>query len=150
MSQAPIDPILLEITWNGLKSITDDCFVTIMRSAFSTNIKERHDHSAAIADAQGRLIVQAERALPIHLASMTGLMGYILKQYGDEIEPGDVFVANDPHVAGGTHLPDINMAMPIFDGDRLLGFVANIVHHADVGGRRRHSLARYQYGNADF
>ena len=134
MSQAPIDPILLEITWNGLKSITDDCFVTIMRSAFSTNIKERHDHSAAIADAQGRLIVQAERALPIHLASMTGLMGYILKQYGDEIEPGDVFVANDPHVAGGTHLPDINMAMPIFDGDRLLGFVANIVHHADVGG----------------
>lgn len=131
---APLDPIALEITWNGLKSIADECFLTIMRSAFSTNIKERHDHSTAIADARGRLIVQAENALPIHLASMSGLMTSILDQCGDTIAPGDVFIANDPHVAGGTHLPDINLAMPVFDGARLIGFVANIVHHADVGG----------------
>ena len=128
------DPIALEISWNGLKSIADECFITIMRSAFSTNIKERHDHSTAIADAKGRLIVQAENALPIHLASMAGLMTCILAQYGEAIVPGDVFIANDPHVAGGTHLPDINLAMPVFDGERLVGFVANIVHHADVGG----------------
>ena len=129
-----IDPIALEISWNGLKSIADECFITIMRSAFSTNIKERHDHSTAIADANGRLIVQAENALPIHLASMSGLMRCILDQYGSSIVPGDIFIGNDPHVAGGTHLPDINLAMPVFDGDRLIGFVANIVHHADVGG----------------
>lgn len=129
-----MDPIALEITWNGLKSIADECFLTIMRSAFSTNIKERHDHSTAIADAKGRLIVQAENALPIHLASMSGLMKSILNQCGDTIAPGDIFIANDPHVAGGTHLPDINLAIPIFDGARLIGFVANIVHHADVGG----------------
>lgn len=129
-----MDPIALEITWNGLKSIADECFLTIMRSAFSTNIKERHDHSTAIADARGRLIVQAENALPIHLASMAGLMGHILEQFGDTIAPGDMFIGNDPHVAGGTHLPDINLAAPVFDGDRLVGFVANIVHHADVGG----------------
>ena len=129
-----LDPIALEITWNGLKSIADECFLTIMRSAFSTNIKERHDHSTAIADAQGRLIVQAERALPIHLASMSGLMTHILEIFGDAIAPGDIFIGNDPHVAGGTHLPDINLAAPVFDGDRLIGFVANIVHHADVGG----------------
>jgi len=129
-----LDPIALEITWNGLKSIADECFLTIMRSAFSTNIKERHDHSTAIADAKGGLIVQAERALPIHLASMSGLMTHILEIFGDSIAPGDIFIGNDPHVAGGTHLPDINLAAPVFDGDRLIGFVANIVHHADVGG----------------
>lgn len=129
-----LDPIALEITWNGLKSIADECFLTIMRSAFSTNIKERHDHSTAIADSEGRLIVQAENALPIHLASMSGLMKHILDQFGDTIALGDVFIGNDPHVAGGTHLPDINLAAPIFEGERLIGFVANIVHHADVGG----------------
>lgn len=132
--EAAFDPIALEITWNGLKSVADECFLTIMRSAFSTNIKERHDHSTAIADAAGRLVVQAENALPIHLASMAGLMTRILEHYGDSIAPGDIFIGNDPHVAGGTHLPDINLAAPIFDGDRLIGFVANIVHHADVGG----------------
>lgn len=129
-----LDPITIEISWNSLRSVADECYLTLMRSAFSTNIKERHDHSTAIADAKGRLIVQAENALPIHLASMSGLIGLILKQYPDSIAPGDIFIANDPHVAGGSHLPDINMAMPIFDGDKLLGFVANIVHHADVGG----------------
>jgi N-methylhydantoinase B len=131
---ADLDPIALEISWNGLKSIADECFITIMRSAFSTNIKERHDHSTAIADARGRLIVQAEKALPIHLASMSGLLSCLLQQYGDTIAPGDVFIGNDPHVAGGTHLPDINLAMPVFADGALIGFVANIVHHADVGG----------------
>lgn len=134
MSEIVIDPISLEISWNGLKSIADECFISIMRSAFSTNVKERHDHSTAIADAQGRLVVQAEMALPIHLASMRGLMSFILNRFGADIHPGDVFIANDPHVAGGTHLPDINMAMPVFEGKRLIGFVANIIHHADVGG----------------
>lgn len=131
---ADLDPIAVEISWNGLKSIADECFLTLMRSAFSTNVKERHDHSTAIADSVGRLIVQAENALPIHLASMSGLISFILKQYGGTVAPGDIFIANDPHVAGGSHLPDINMATPVFDGDRLIGFVANIVHHADVGG----------------
>lgn len=134
MSDKPIDPIAIEITWNGLKSIADECFISIMRSAFSTNVKERHDHSTAIADARGQLVVQAEMALPIHLASMRGLMRYILDDFEGDIHPGDMFIANDPHVAGGTHLPDINLAMPVFDGETLIGFVANIIHHADVGG----------------
>lgn len=134
MSNVEIDPITLEITWNGLKSIADECFITIMRSAFSSNVKERHDHSTAISDATGRLVVQAEMSLPVHLASMGGMLKTVLETYGGDIGPGDIFVANDPHVAGGTHLPDINMAAPVFDGDRLLGFVANIIHHADVGG----------------
>ena len=76
MSQpAPaLDPITLEIIWNGLKSIADKTWVALKKSAYSTNIKERHDHSTAIADARGRLIAQAEMSLPIHLASMLDLM----------------------------------------------------------------------------
>ena len=129
-----IDIISLEITWNNLKSIADESYITLMKSAFSTNIKERHDHSTAITNSKGKLIAQAENALPAHLASMGGLIQHVIDEYGENIFEGDIFIANDPHVAGGTHLPDINMAMPIFIKNQLMGFVANIVHHADVGG----------------
>ena len=129
-----IDIISLEITWNNLKSIADESYITLMKSAFSTNIKERHDHSTAITNSKGKLIAQAENALPAHLASMGGLIQHVIDEYGENIFEGDIFIANDPHVAGGTHLPDINMAMPIFSKKQLMGFVANIVHHADVGG----------------
>ena len=110
-----LDPITLEIIFNGLRSITDETFIALTKSSYSTNIKERRDHSTAICDLKGRLIVQAENSLPIHLASMCGLMKNLLKKYKlEQIEDGDLFVANDPHVAGGTHLPDINLAMPVF------------------------------------
>ncbi len=141
MTRQEPDPIALEILWNNLNSIADECFITLMRSAFSTNIKERHDHSTAITDAAGNLIAQAEHALPIHLASMAGLVAHILEKYEGDISEGDIFISNDPHVAGGTHLPDINMAIPVFSEGRLLGFVANIVHHADVGGAMAGSMS---------
>ena len=141
MTHAQLDPVTLEIVWNGLRSVTDECFLTLQRTAFSTNIKERNDHSTAILDASGRLIVQAENALPIHLASMGGLVRILLERFAGEIVPGDMFIANDPHAAGGTHLPDINMAAPIFNDDRLVGFACNIAHHADVGGAARGSMS---------
>tara|TARA_B100000676_G_C18077507_1_gene848696 strand:+ start:1790 stop:3469 length:1680 start_codon:yes stop_codon:yes gene_type:complete len=137
-----LDPITLEIISNGLRSITDETFIALTKSSYSTNIKERRDHSTAICDLKGRLIVQAENSLPIHLASMCGLMENLLKKYKlEEIEDGDLFVANDPHVAGGTHLPDINLAMPVFSGGTLTAFVCNIAHHADVGGMAPGSMA---------
>jgi len=136
------DPITVEILANALASVTDEAYIALMKAAYSTNIKERHDHSTAIMDARGRLVVQADQSLPIHLASMTGLMQRLLERHAlDDIREGDVFVANDPHVAGGTHLPDINMAMPVFAGARLLAFVCNIAHHADVGGMAPGSMA---------
>jgi N-methylhydantoinase B len=141
MTLSNLDPITLEIVWNGLKSVTDECFIALQRSAFSTNIKERHDHSTAIADAQGRLVAQAELALPIHIASMTGLMQALLAKYDGSVAPGDLFIANDPHVAGGTHLPDINLAMPVFEAGRPVAFICNIAHHADVGGAAAGSMS---------
>ncbi len=136
-----LDPIRLEIVFNGLRSVTDETYAALMRSAYSTNIKERRDHSTAIMDPRGRLVVQATDALPVHIASMSGLMRCLLDKFGGEIHEGDIFVANDPHVAGGTHLPDVNMAMPVFAGDDLLGFVCNIAHHADIGGMAPGSMA---------
>lgn len=141
MNGSGLDLVTLEIVWNGLRSVTDECFLTLQRTAFSTNIKERHDHSVAILDAHGRLIVQAENALPIHLASMSGLVQILISRFAGDIGPGDIFVGNDPHEAGGTHLPDINFAAPVFEGDRLIAFVCNIAHHADVGGAVRGSMS---------
>lgn len=137
-----LDPITLEIISNGLRSITDETFIALTKSSYSTNIKERRDHSTAICDIEGRLIVQAENSLPIHLASMCGLMKNLLAKYKlEKIEDGDLFVANDPHAAGGTHLPDINLAMPVFTEGKLTAFVCNIAHHADVGGMAPGSMA---------
>ena len=140
-SYSELDPIRLEIIANGLRSIADECFVALMRSAYSTNIKERKDHSIAIVDKKGRLVVQAELTLPIHIASMGGLMNCVLEKYGDEINEGDIFVANDPHTAGGTHLPDINYAMPVFIDGEIVAFICNIAHHADIGGMVPGSMA---------
>ncbi len=136
-----LDPITLEIIANGLRSAADESFVALMKSAYSTNIKERRDHSTAICDAKGRLIVQAADSLPIHIASMVGLMEYLLAKYDGDIHEGDIFIANDPHVAGGTHLPDINMATPVFHDGALVGFMCNIAHHADMGGMVPGSMA---------
>ncbi len=136
-----LDPIRLEILYNGLRSIADETYIALMKSAYSTNIKERRDHSTAIMDRDGRLIVQADASLPIHIASMTGLMANLIAKFGTELAEGDIFIANDPHVAGGTHLPDINMATPVFVAGRLFGFVCNIAHHADMGGMVPGSMA---------
>ena len=138
---AVLDPVSLEILANALRSVTDETWVALMKSAYSTNIKERHDHSTAIMDARGRLVVQAAQSLPIHIASMGGLMSCLLDKYGTDMREGDIFVANDPHVAGGTHLPDVNLAMPVFVDGRPIAFLCNIAHHADMGGMAAGSMA---------
>ena len=137
-----IDPITLEIISNGLKSIVDEAYIALMKSAYSTNIKERHDHSTAIIDPRGRLIVQAENSLAIHLGSMMGLMNTLLAKVPlSDVREGDIFLSNDPFVAGGTHLPDVNMAMPVFADGKLVCFMCDIAHHADIGGITPGSMA---------
>jgi N-methylhydantoinase B len=129
------DAIKLEILRNALESVVDECFVGLMKSSYSSNIKERRDHSVALFDAAGNLIAQAKQSLPIHLGSMTGLIEVVIaRSERTPVRPGDIFVANDPYVAGGTHLPDLNFATPIFAAERLIGFLCNIAHHSDFGG----------------
>src|SRR5690349_17481698 len=116
-----IDPITLEIMSNGLKSIADETYIALMKSAYSTNIKERHDHSTAIMDARGRTVVQAELTQTVHLNSMNGNVKTVLAEVSPEdIGEGDIFISNDPFAANGSHLPDVNFAMPVFVEGRLL------------------------------
>lgn len=130
-----LDAVTLEILRNALESVVDECFVALMKSAYSSNIKERRDHSVALFDADGRLIAQAKQSLPIHLGSMTGLIRAIQERTAaDPLHEGDIFVANDPYVAGGTHLPDLNFALPVFYDGKLICFLTNIAHHSDFGG----------------
>ncbi len=141
-SADPVDTITLEIIQNALGSVVDESFVALMKSAYSQNIKERRDHSTALVDIQGRLIVQAKESLPIHLGSIMGMMRALLDHIDTAtLRDGDIFIANDPFVAGGTHLPDLNMAMPLFDQGRLIAFACNIAHHADFGGMAAGSMA---------
>jgi N-methylhydantoinase B len=117
-----------------LLATAEEMGATLMRTAFSPNIKERADCSTAIFDAEGQVIALAQR-VPIHLGSMVGAVDEILKRFpAKDIVPGDMFVANDPYNGGGTHLPDITVIAPVFIDKRIVAFVANIAHHADVGG----------------
>jgi N-methylhydantoinase B len=136
------DPITLEVLHNALLSVTEEVYVALMKSAYSTNIKERHDHSVMLTDPQGRLVAQPAQSLPVHLSSMLGLVESVLKKFPpDQIHEGDLFIGNDPYAAGGTHLPDINLASPIFAGGRLIAWLGNIAHHADIGGMAPGGLA---------
>ncbi len=103
----------------------------LIRSARSSNIKERHDASTALFDPHGEMVMQAEH-IPVHLGSMPAAVAAILGE--DHSEPGRSWILNDPF-AGGTHLPDITVITPVLMDGALLGFAAARAHHADVGGR---------------
>jgi len=138
---ATLTPIETELLRNGLTSICDEMYIALMKSAYSTNIKERRDHSTAIFDRNGRVVTQGE-SMPLHLASMLGLVEIVLGKFGAAgMNPGDMFISNDPYVGRGSHLPDVAMVSPVFAGDRLVMFVANIAHHADIGGMAPGSMA---------
>lgn len=140
---APVlaDPIGMEVFCNRLLSITEDMNNTLVRASFSTNIKERKDCSVALFDAAGRLVAQGTQ-IPLHLGSLDGAMRAILAAYRpEEIRDGDVFICNDPYLAEGSHLPDINIVTPVFWEGTLRFFAANIAHHSDVGGAVPGSIA---------
>lgn len=130
-----VDAITLEIFRSALTAIAEEMGVTLTRSSYSPNIKERRDFSCALFDPRGRMIAQAAH-MPVHLGSMPDSVSAALRGFSS-FAPGDVVALNDPY-CGGTHLPDITLVAPIHvtvDGEqRLIGFAANRAHHADVGG----------------
>lgn len=129
------DPIQMEVFSNRLLAIAEDMGQILIRSSFSSNIKERRDASTAIFDAAGRLVTQADH-IPIHLGAMIGAVEAILARYSlDDMAPGDAFIANDPYLAGGSHLPDISIITPVHHEGKVRFFAGNIAHHADVGGK---------------
>ena len=136
----PVDPVTLQVLAGGLRAICEEMGAVLIRSAHSSNIKERHDCSTALFDPSGELIMQAEH-IPVHLGSMPAAVAAIVDEPQAE---GDLWVLNDPY-RGGTHLPDVTLISPVFaqppagagqeaEEPALLGFAASRAHHADIGG----------------
>jgi N-methylhydantoinase B len=133
--RAAVDPITVEVIGNSLSSIVDEMGETLVRASYSTNIKERRDSSTCLFDAHGRTLCQASH-IPIHLGSLIGVVEEIYRRTPlEEIRPGDVFIGNDAYTGGGTHLPDIVLAEPIFHAGRLVAWATNTAHHADFVDR---------------
>src|SRR3984893_7347711 len=126
-----LDPTTIEVIAASLASIVEEAAETLIRVSHSTNIKERRDCSTALFNAKGETLCQAEH-IPIHLGSFIELVPHIMKRYRiEDIRPGDAFIGNDAYEGGGTHLPDIVLAEPIFVEERIIGWAVNLAHHAD-------------------
>ncbi len=128
-----MDPITAELFRNSVAAIGDEMVLTIYRTAYSGVLKNIMDYSAALCDAEGRLVAQG-LSLPGHLCSIPVALKAAIKRYGDDIAEGDILISNDPY-EGGMHLPDIFIFKPLFVGGRVLAYAATICHHTDVGGR---------------
>ena len=130
-----LDPITIEVIGAALSSIVEETGEALIRASFSTNVKERRDCSTALFDIEGRTLCQAEH-IPMHLGSFIGILTHVLKHHPIAgIRPGDVFVGNDAYAGGGTHLPDIVLAEPIFVDGALAAWTINLAHHADFADR---------------
>jgi N-methylhydantoinase B len=127
-----LSPVLLQVFKNRFASIAEEMGVTLTRTAFSPNIKERRDLSCAVFDPEARMVAQAAH-IPVHLGSMPLSVAEAVNAL--ELGPGDMAMLNDPF-RGGTHLPDVTVVAPVFcEGEAKPAFyTANRAHHADVGG----------------
>ena len=128
------DPVMLEVFNNLFMSIAEQMGVALQNTAYSVNIKERLDFSCAVFSGDGTLVANAPH-MPVHLGSMDRAVETIIRENKGKIRPGDVYAINAPY-NGGTHLPDITVCTPVFDGakKKILFWVASRGHHADVGG----------------
>ncbi|MBN8874781.1 MAG: hydantoinase B/oxoprolinase family protein [Rhodospirillales bacterium] len=137
LSPAPVhvDPITVEVIGSALASIVEEMGEALIRASYSTNIKERRDCSTALFDLEGRTLCQAEH-IPMHLGSFLDLIPHIMKRHPvEQMQPGDVFCGNDAYEGGGTHLPDIVLAEPVFVDGRITAWAVNLAHHADFADR---------------
>ena len=126
-----------QVMWNRLISIVEEQALTLVRTAFSTSVREAGDLSAGIFDPRGRMIAQAVTGTPGHVNTMAAAVPHFIDDIGPErIFPGDVYITNDPWKGTG-HLHDITVCTPVFspDEERLLGFFASTAHVVDIGGR---------------
>jgi N-methylhydantoinase B len=132
MSDQELSPVELEVARHALAGVAEEMGAALRRASYSPNIKERADCSAAVFSPDGEMVAQAEH-IPVHLGSMPASVAAVLEAFGGELGPDHQAAVNDPY-AGGTHLPDITIVAPVWHHGKLLGYVANRAHHADVGG----------------
>jgi len=134
------DKITLEIIQNSLQAAADEMFAAMRKTAMSSIIYEVLDMGTGITDASGR-IASSGAGIPAFIGVLDKSVQYIVEKFGEDINPGDVFITNDPWHGGVTHLNDLVLAMPVFDGEHLIAWAANIAHNSDVGGMAPGSLS---------
>ncbi len=127
------DPIEFELFKNALFGVADEMALTVFRTTYSGVLKDNMDYSTALFDGAGVLVAQG-LTLPGHLGSMPTAIASVKQTFAGNIQPGDVFILNDPF-RGGMHLPDIFVFKPIFRGESLIAWAGTVCHHTDVGGR---------------
>ena len=137
MTETPetIDAVDLSIMWDRLVSITDEGSAALVRSSFSTLVREGFDLTVLIFDAKGRMIAQSAKCIPVFIGTAPVTLSHMLKKFpASQLHPGDVVISNDPMIGTG-HMFDIAVMRPIFDGDRgVVGFAMSITHLPDIGG----------------
>jgi N-methylhydantoinase B len=140
---AGLEPIRFEVVRNALVTATDEMATALRRSAYSTNVKTRNDFSCAFFDRDLRVTAQAFTQ-PVHLGSFVQLVPRSVRTYGlDKLQPGDMIVTNNPY-GGGSHLNDVTVIAPVFYDGACIGYLANLVHHVDVGGGAPASIGAFQ------
>ena len=128
-----IDPVRLEVIKNGFDAIADEIALILLRTAYSSIVRDSMDYSTAICGKDGLTLAQG-LTTPLHLGSFYDAMQNLIGKYKSNIYDGDIFIGNDPYVASGQHLPDIYIIKPIFIEGQLQGWATTLAHHADVGG----------------
>ncbi|HVX31101.1 MAG TPA: hydantoinase B/oxoprolinase family protein [Nitrolancea sp.] len=131
------DPITLEILWSRLIAIIDEASATLVRTSFSTIVRESNDFACVLLDAEGRSLAQSTLSIPSFISTLPVTVRHLLRRFPvDTLQPGDVLITNDPWLGTG-HLNDINIAMPIFHHGKLIAIAASTAHSPDIGGRLR-------------
>lgn len=142
MKNKTIDPVTLEVIWNRLMSVANEQQDTLIRTAFSTIVRESQDLACGLFDTQGRMIAQSISGTPGHINAMATSMKHFLAAFPPhKLEPGDVLITNDPWQTAG-QINDITITTPIFRSGRIVALFANTCHSADIGGRILSAEAR--------
>ncbi|MEM6799433.1 MAG: hydantoinase B/oxoprolinase family protein [Planctomycetota bacterium] len=129
------DPVTLEIMRNRWRGASEEACAAMVRSAYSPNIKDRRDCSAALAMPDGQVVAQAEVGTPLHLGIMPAILRSVLAAFPVEtLQPGDAVITNLPYPEGPGHLPDVSMVSGVFNGGQLIALAATTAHHIDLGG----------------
>ena len=145
MNDAVIDPVMLEVIWSRLLSVTNEQQDTLIRTAFSTIVRESQDLACGMFDTRGRMIAQSITGTPGHINAMATSMRHFFAAYPPEkLAPGDVLITNDPWMTAG-QINDITITTPVFKENRLVALFANTCHSADIGGRILSAEAREVY-----
>ncbi len=145
MARATFDPITLEILWTRLVSIVDEASATFVRTAFSTLVQESNDYAVVLIDLQGRSLAQSTLSIPSFIGTLPRTVGHLIDKFPvDTLRPGDVLITNNPWMGTG-HLPDINIAIPLFRKGRPVAFAAATSHMPNIGGRTWNAGIRELY-----